>query len=76
VQIRGNIITGNTPPAGSGDQHGGVGVFTGDGGTIATGNTVRGNIIKNNNPDIIWDGAGTNTFAANLCRTSVPDGLC
>jgi parallel beta-helix repeat protein len=74
VRIVGNIITGNNAPAGV--EGAGVGVFTGDGGTIATGNVVKGNVIKNNTPDIFWDGAGTNTFTSNACATSVPEDLC
>jgi nitrous oxidase accessory protein NosD len=77
VSVRGNVISGNTAPAGvPANEHGGIGVLTGEGGTVATGNVVKGNVIKNNVPDIIWDNAGTNTFAANVCTTSVPDGLC
>jgi nitrous oxidase accessory protein NosD len=76
VDIRGNIVTGNTAPAGVGDEHAGIAVVTGDGGTVATDNTVKGNIIKDNSPDILWDGAGDNSFGHNVCDTSTPDGLC
>ncbi len=78
VNVHGNIVTGNKPgPGGEATPiSGGVAVATGDGGTVATGNTVSNNILLNNTPDILWDGAGSNTFAHNLCRTSTPDGLC
>jgi nitrous oxidase accessory protein NosD len=76
VHIIGNIITNNTAPAGVA-EHAGVAVFTGDGGTVATNNVVRGNVLKGNNPDILWDGAGDNTFESNAgCRVSIPDDLC
>ncbi len=75
VSIRGNIVTGNTGPAGV-EEHAGIGITAGDSGTVATGNSVVGNIVKHNDPDIFWDGAGDNTFRANSCQTSVPDGLC
>ncbi len=76
VDIRGNIITGNTSPGGVGDEHAGIAVVTGEGGTAATDNTVKGNIITHNSPDILWDRAGSNTFRANICDTSNPNGLC
>lgn len=42
-----------------------------------SGNLVKGNLILDNDPDIFWDGSGTgNVIERNLCRTSVPDGLC
>jgi nitrous oxidase accessory protein NosD len=77
VHIVGNIITNNTAPAGVA-EHGGVVVFTGDGGTTPTNNVVKGNVIKGNNPDIVWDGAGTgNVFKSNAgCTVSVPADLC
>jgi hypothetical protein len=38
---------------------------------------VQANVILRNDPDIFWDGSGEgNVFRANLCETSVPDGLC
>ena len=76
VDIRGNIVTGNTAPAGVGPEHGGIGVVTGEGGTVPTDNTVKGNIIEHNSPDILWDGAGSNPFSHNVCSTSTPNGLC
>jgi parallel beta-helix repeat protein len=42
-----------------------------------SGNRVQANVILRNDPDIFWDGSGEgNVFRANLCETSVPDGLC
>lgn len=42
-----------------------------------SGNLVKGNLILGNDPDIFWDGSGTgNVIKRNVCRTSVPDGLC
>lgn len=75
VRIVGNVITGNTAPAGV-EEHAGVGVTAGEAGTVATGNVVKGNVIKNNEPDIFWDEQGTNTFTSNACATSIPDDLC
>jgi hypothetical protein len=78
VNVHNNIVTGNKPgPGGAATLFsGGVVIATGDGGTKATGNTVRTNVITNNTPDILWDRAGSNTFSHNLCRTSIPNGLC
>jgi hypothetical protein len=47
------------------------------GGSTPNGNVVKANVIKGNDPDIFWDGSGRgNVFAHNLCKTSVPSGLC
>jgi nitrous oxidase accessory protein NosD len=74
----GNIILDNTP-SGQVPFSGGVVVLDigSPGANPPSGNTVRGNVILGNEPDIFWDGSGNdNVFRANLCRTSVPDGLC
>jgi hypothetical protein len=43
----------------------------------AAGNLVKGNVILRNDPDLLWDETGTgNVFKHNVCRTSVPAGLC
>jgi parallel beta-helix repeat protein len=77
VDVRGNIVIGNTAPPGLGDdEHGGVIVVVGEGGTVPSGNIVRGNIIKHNDPDIRTFNPGDTTFSGNLCDTSDPDGLC
>jgi len=76
--VTGNLITGNTPSGPSAFQ-GGVAVIdsTPFGGSTPNGNVVKANVIKGNDPDIFWDGSGTgNVFAHNLCKTSVPSGLC
>jgi parallel beta-helix repeat protein len=76
VFIHGNIVTGNTAPAGV-PQHAGIGVATGDAGTPPANNTVSANVVRNNNPDLFWDGAGANnTFTHNVCDTSSPSELC
>jgi nitrous oxidase accessory protein NosD len=74
----GNIIRDNTP---SGEVPFSGGVVVLDigipGANPPSGNTVKGNVILGNEPDIFWDGTGDgNVFRANLCETSVPDGLC
>jgi Right handed beta helix region len=74
----GNIIRDNTP-TGEVPFSGGVVVIDPGipGANPPSGNTVRGNVILGNEPDIFWDGSGDgNVFRANLCETSVPDGLC
>ena len=75
-----NAITGNVP-SGETAFRGGVAVVSGIGpdgptGTPSTGNRVVGNLVLGNDPDLFWDGRGENVFAANLCRTSVPDEIC
>ena len=77
-KISGNIIRDNTP-SGQVDIAGGVVVADAHipGANPPSGNVVSGNIVLGNQPDIFWDGSGTGqVFKANLCRTSVPDGLC
>jgi nitrous oxidase accessory protein NosD len=76
VEIHGNHILGNVssdPQALSG----GVVVVRGIEGTPPTDNTVIGNTILRNEPDIFWDESGSgNRFAPNNCETSVPKGSC
>jgi hypothetical protein len=77
VNVRGNIITDNLPGGDTAFSGGVVVVQGGPEGTAPADNTVKGNIILRNQPDILWDGSGTgNVFQPNLCQTSVPDGLC
>jgi Periplasmic copper-binding protein (NosD) len=73
--LHGNQITDNLP---SGDTFASAGllVATGDGGTPPEGNIATGNVITGNNPDILWDGSGSNTLSPNTCGSSVPPGLC
>jgi nitrous oxidase accessory protein NosD len=47
---------------------GGVVVAAEPGGVPAERNVVTGNVIVGNDPDVVWDGAGTgNVFRGNLC---------
>jgi parallel beta-helix repeat protein len=77
-RVTGNIIVGNVP-SGAVPFSGGVAVldFGIPGANPPSDNTVVGNMILNNQPDVFYDGSGSgNTFRANLCHTSVPAGLC
>jgi parallel beta-helix repeat protein len=76
--LKGNTITDNVP-SGAVPFSGGVVVIDIGipGGNPPSGNTVQGNVMRGNQPDIFWDGSGeANVFRANVCETSVPDGLC
>jgi Periplasmic copper-binding protein (NosD) len=77
-RLVGNIIRDNRPSGDVGFSGGVAVVESGDpGANPPSGNVVRGNVIRDNEPDIFWDGSGEgNVFSANLCETSVPDGLC
>jgi parallel beta-helix repeat protein len=69
--IAANRITRNVP-TGDSAFSGGVVVIEG-----ATGNLVKANVILRNDPDLLWDETGAgNVLGHNLCRTSVPAGLC
>jgi parallel beta-helix repeat protein len=77
--VLGNVVTGNRP-AGPTLISGGVAVFStaplGDG-VDPVGNLVKANQLRDNDPDLSYDGSGTgNTFAHNSCGTSNPAGLC
>lgn len=73
--LRGNVASGETVLSGGIAVLGGV---TEDGptGTPSSGNRIVGNLARGNDPDLLWDEAGENVFAANKCRVSSPDGLC
>jgi parallel beta-helix repeat protein len=76
--LKGNSITDNVP---TGDVPFSGGVVVIDigipGGNPPSNNVVQGNVIRANQPDIFWDRSGEgNVFRANVCDTSVPDGLC
>jgi hypothetical protein len=78
--LRFNLVTGNRP-GGETAFSGGVVVisgFTEEGptGTPSSGNRVVANLVLGNEPDLFWDERGENTFAANICRTSVPEEIC
>lgn len=76
MQIQGNEIFGNVPTGPTALQ-GGVVVVRGFGGTAPRNNSVVGNEILRNRPDIYWDRSGSgNRFVGNECRTSRPQGLC
>jgi len=76
VEIQANKILDNVP-SGPTAFHGGVVVVRGFGGTAPNNNSVVGNVILRNRPDIFWDGSGSgNRFVGNECRTSRPGGLC
>jgi parallel beta-helix repeat protein len=81
VEVHGNTITDNKPSKAV-DLSGGVLVVAPPGEaanpTPPSNNTVTGNTITGNDPDILYDGSGTgNTFSGNTgCTTSQPEGLC
>jgi hypothetical protein len=77
VEISGNHIVGNVA-SGPTDFEGGVVVVSSPfDETPPTNNSVFGNVILNNEPDLFWDETGSgNTFVANDCETSDPEGLC
>ncbi len=56
---------------------GGILVESGPGGTPASFNTIAGNTVLHNQPDLYWDTLGHgNVFRLNTCQTSTPNGLC
>jgi parallel beta-helix repeat protein len=77
MEIQGNHIIGNVP-SGPTAFSGGVVVSKGfKGGTAPTNNTVVGNTILRNKPDIFWDKSGSgNRLEPNICKTSKPGRLC
>ncbi len=47
------------------------------GGNDPVGNLIKGNRLRDNQPDLFYDGSGSgNVFVHNSCETSIPDGLC
>jgi parallel beta helix pectate lyase-like protein len=76
MEIKGNQVLGNAP-SGPSAFSGGVVVTSGFGGTPPTDNTIVGNKILRNEPDIFWDESGSgNRLTPNNCETSKPEGLC
>jgi parallel beta-helix repeat protein len=76
MEIKGNNIVHNVP-SGPTAFSGGVVVAKGFGGTPPTNNTVIGNTILRNKPDILWDKSGSgNRLKPNDCKTSKPGRLC
>jgi parallel beta-helix repeat protein len=83
VHVIGNGVFGNradTPPPPEAVPSGGIIVVSDPTfpGQQVTGTKVAFNTALGNEPDIFWDETGgtTNTFFANDCLTSIPDGLC
>jgi parallel beta-helix repeat protein len=73
-----NKVTGNVA-SGPSVATGGIAVFStlALGGTDPVGNLIKNNRLANNEPDLSYDGSGSdNRFISNRCETSVPDGLC
>ena len=76
MEIKSNQIMHNVPSGPTGFS-GGVVVMSGFKGTPPTNNTVTGNTILRNKPDIFWDKSGSgNRFKPNDCKTSKPGRLC
>jgi len=76
TRVSGNLVIGNVP-GGPTEFSGGVAVVQDFVGTAPRDNLVKRNIALRNQPDLFWDGTGSaNVFRRNLCRTSVPAGLC
>lgn len=76
--VQGNVVTGNRP-TGASLATGGIAVFSSAalGGSNPVDNLIRGNQLRNNLPDLFYDGTGSgNTLIHNACHTSSPDGLC
>jgi hypothetical protein len=79
MEVTGNQISGNVP-SGPTPVSGGVVVSTNPffgGSAKPRNNSVTGNLLGHNKPDIFWDESGSgNRFLGNLCNTSVPSSLC
>jgi parallel beta-helix repeat protein len=76
MEIKSNHIIHNVPSGPTGFS-GGVVVGSGFEGTPPTNNTVSGNTILRNKPDIVWDKSGSgNRLKPNDCKTSKPARLC
>jgi nitrous oxidase accessory protein NosD len=76
MDVKGNHIIHNVP-SGPTAFSGGVVVIKVPGGTAPTNNTVTGNTILRNKPDIFWDKSGSgNRLKPNNCKTSKPGRLC
>jgi parallel beta-helix repeat protein len=76
MEIKSNHIMHNVP-SGPTEFSGGVVVVRGIGRTPPTNNTVMGNTILRNKPDIYWDKSGSgNRLKPNDCKTSKPGRLC
>jgi parallel beta-helix repeat protein len=79
MQVTGNYIVHNVPsgPTTPPFHSGGVVLASSFKGTPPTNNTVVGNTILRNKPDIFWDRTGSgNRLRPNDCKTSKPGRLC
>jgi parallel beta-helix repeat protein len=76
-----NVVTGNRP-TGPSFISGGIAVASSaspsrGGGNDPVGNLVKANRLRDNQPDLFYDGSGSdNVFVHNSCETSIPDRLC
>ncbi|PWU17395.1 MAG: hypothetical protein C5B48_16010 [Candidatus Rokuibacteriota bacterium] len=77
ITLEDNTANGNQP-GGDTPASAGIGVMSDPQSNLtATNNTVKHNSAFGNSPvDLFWDQSGDNTFKANRCKTSNPDGLC
>jgi hypothetical protein len=76
MEINDNRIIHNVP-SGPTEFSGGVVAISGFEGTPPNNNTITGNTILRNKPDIFWDKSGSgNRFKPNDCKTSKPGRLC
>jgi parallel beta-helix repeat protein len=76
MEIKDNRIIHNVP-SGPTEFAGGVVVVSGFEGTPPNNNTLTGNTILRNKPDIFWDKSGSgNRLKPNDCKTSKPGRLC
>jgi parallel beta-helix repeat protein len=73
-----NLITGNVPAVGASTAaSAGVAMLTSPAGPAPTDTVIKRNFIQRNDPDLLWDESGSgNVLTPNLCRTSIPAGLC
>ncbi|MDQ1484603.1 MAG: hypothetical protein QOJ62_296, partial [Actinomycetota bacterium] len=76
--VKGNVVLDQDSSTASLSK-GGIVLFStvALGGADASNNTVRENLVKNNQPaDIVWDGNGSgNKVQHNWCRTAIPGNL-
>jgi parallel beta-helix repeat protein len=79
MEVTVNHLSGNVP-SGPTAVSGGVVVSTNPffgGSAKPRNNSVTGNLLGRNKPDIFYDGSGSgNQFRANYCDSSVPTSLC
>jgi parallel beta-helix repeat protein len=76
VLVHANNVQSNVP-TGLTFLQGGIIVTSGSQGTPAEFNTIAGNTVLHNSPDLYWDTLGHgNVWQFNTCQTSIPSGLC